>query len=65
MRAKREYSENQNVYNEVFTERDTKLNNREIYWNDEWDRQMMVVAIRNTQRAVKDGWVFGGKNGKI
>lgn len=64
-RAKREYSQNQNVYNEVFIERDKKLKNREIYWNDDWDRKLMVTALRNTQRAEKKGWKFPGRRGKV
>lgn len=41
-----------------------KLKMRQIYWNDKNDRQDQVVAIRNTQRAKKKGWVFPDKETK-
>jgi hypothetical protein len=43
------------TFQELFTQRDEKLRNRQIYWNAEHDRQMTVVALRNTQQFIKNG----------
>lgn len=34
------------------------LENREPYWNTEFDRAMTAVAVRNTQNAEREGWRF-------
>jgi hypothetical protein len=50
-----------NSFNDMFQERQEKLKNREIYWNDEHDRPMQVVATRNTQRFNLLGKLFPKK----
>lgn len=63
--AKKDYHkkkrEGGSSFGEAFEERDKKLDNREIYWDDTYDRQMSAIAVRNTQRAKKKGWVFPEK----
>lgn len=63
--ARRQYhrkkEEGVDVFKELEVIRANKLRLRQIYWNDKFDRQDQVVAIRNTQRAKKKGWVFPEK----
>lgn len=47
-----------NSFKNMAAWRDEKLRNKQIYWNDEWDRQMRVVAMKLTQEARKRGWQF-------
>lgn len=35
---------------------------RIIYWNDEFDRVLMMTAVKNTQRATAKGWHFPSKS---
>jgi len=62
--AKKKYPTNPKAYVEVFSQRKEKLKKKEIYWDETWDRQMHVVAIRNTQKATKEGWIFPEKKKK-
>ncbi len=64
IKAKKDYKRNRNSYKEVFETRKNLLDNRTPYWNTVWDRLFHVVAVRNTQRAEKDGWKFPTKNEK-
>ena len=41
--------------------RQGKLDGHEIYWDDTWDRPLEVRALKNTQDAVKGGWLFPEK----
>jgi hypothetical protein len=63
--ARQGYGQDKNSYNKVFDQRAEKLKRGEIYWDDSWDRPMGTLAVRNTQRAERDGKTFPkGKNGK-
>ena len=62
--AKQAYGRDHDSFKKAFAEREKKLNNREIYWNDKFDRLMTVIAQRNTQRARSRGWQFPVKNGR-
>lgn len=42
----------------VFDDREQKLKRREIYWNPQWDREMVTAAVLRTQKAKNKGWVF-------
>lgn len=59
--AKKKYKQNPNSYVEIFNQRKEKLKKKQIYWDDTWDRQMHVVAVRNTQKATREGWIFPEK----
>jgi len=65
VRAMKEYhkakAEGRNSFDEMFEEREQKLSNRQIYWNDQYDRQMRVVALKRTQEAKKRGLIFPQK----
>lgn len=52
------------VYKELADVRNKQLQQRQIYWNDRDDRKDQVVAVRNTQRAKKNGWNFPEKKEK-
>lgn len=54
--ARAEYPLNQDSFREAAALRSKKLAQKQIYWNDEHDREMSVTAVRNTQRAKKSGW---------
>jgi len=66
--AKNEYRQgNKDAFAQKFEDREQALLNKEIYWNPDYDRAMIAVAIRNTQRAVDNGWKFPdrrSRNGK-
>lgn len=51
----------ENSFLSLFKERKKKLDNRQIYWNDENDRADQVIAMKRTQEAEKKGWVFPPK----
>ena len=53
--AKSKYPENHDSYKEVFSARKEKLQQRQIYWNDKWDRAMQATVYRNQQRFTKSG----------
>lgn len=64
---KRYYEEKTNggdSFQQMFDERKKKIDAREIYWNDEYDRQLRAVAIKQTQEAKKKGWEFPTKRKK-
>ncbi|NCN45083.1 MAG: hypothetical protein COU63_00745 [Candidatus Pacebacteria bacterium CG10_big_fil_rev_8_21_14_0_10_36_11] len=42
----------------AITLRTTKLNQRQPYWNEKYDRAMHAIVARNTQTAEKTGWNF-------
>lgn len=48
----------QEDFKRIFVERNEKLKRREVYWDTSHDRQMHVLAVKNTQIALKGGWVF-------
>ena len=50
-----------NAFVVLGAERSKKLKEKVIYWNSANDRTDSVMAIRQTQRAVKNGWVFPEK----
>ncbi len=56
--AHAEYPADQSSFKKAIALRGKKLSQRKIYWDDSHDREMSVTAVRNTQRAEKDGWVF-------
>jgi hypothetical protein len=56
--ARRRYGMDKDAYKKAFTARNDKLNKRQVYWNDQEDRPMQVVATRNTQKAEERGWRF-------
>lgn len=62
--AKRHYGNDHSSMKRVFDWREEQLRQKKIYWNDKWDRALHALAVRNTQRAIKNGWVFPPKNGK-
>jgi len=45
-------------YQRIFKQRRELLDSRQIYWVDDWDRQLLVLAIRNTQEASEKGWCY-------
>lgn len=63
-RAKKNYGKDKQSFSKVFKERGEKLKKKEIYWDDSHDRQMSVVAVRNTQKKKKLGWLFPEKKQK-
>jgi hypothetical protein len=62
--AKREYNGTSSSFDKAFQERQRKLDNKEIYWDDQYDRQMNVSAKKRTQEAKKKGWVFPSRRKK-
>ncbi len=52
--ARHQYSQDQGSFGKLMEERKDKLDKRKIYWNDEFDRPMKVIALRNTRRFEKD-----------
>jgi len=68
IKARKEYHQEKkkgkNSFLSLFAERKKKLENRQIYWNDENDRADQVVAMKRTQEAESKGWVFPPKKKK-
>lgn len=62
--ARETYRGQKESYNQMIEARKVKLENREIYWNTQYDRQFHVIATRNTQRIKVTGWHFPEKNEK-
>jgi hypothetical protein len=52
--SRREYSQNRGSFGDLRKKRNEQLKHREIYWDDTWDRAMQTVAIRRTQKYVKN-----------
>lgn len=46
------------TFQEMFEERVVRLENGQIYWNDENDRTDFVQAFKRTQLARKKGWQY-------
>lgn len=59
--ARQDYHTDKNSYKKVFKKRKQKLDEKEIYWNDTWDRQLYVTVTRSEQRAQKAGIIFKRK----
>lgn len=53
-----------NSFEVLGEERQEKLNQHEIYWNDKHDRKMRMVALKRTQESKKRGWAFPTKRKK-
>lgn len=53
-----DYRQNKNAFSEMMEARRVLLQNHKIYWNDQYDRQLNVIATRNTQYAEHNGWIF-------
>jgi len=64
-KAKKEYWRDKKAFKKAFSLRDELLGSREIYWDPSHDRQMSAVAVRNTQRARKEGWELPPKGEKV
>ena len=66
IKARREYhhgkSNGVDTFKELQVERNGKLKERTIYWNDQDDRKDQVIALRRTQRAKQEGWIFPEKH---
>ena len=58
--ARAEYNQDVGSFGKLREQRSARLDNREIYWNDEFDRQMQVVTLRTTQEYEKK-YKFPGK----
>ena len=56
--ARQHYHKDSGAYDKAFKEREEKLKRKETYWNTTWDRVLHVIAVRNTQRAISNGWKF-------
>lgn len=54
-KALRDYGSDKNSFSKAFSERNEKIQHREIYWVDKWDRAMQATVYRNTQRFFKRG----------
>lgn len=48
-------------FDKIFEERQEKLKNKKIYWNDMFDRLLHVIVMKNTQKAEKIGLEFPKK----
>lgn len=53
--AKMTFRENPKVFLELGIEVREKLDNRQIYWNDNYTRPLAVRAVKNTQKVVSEG----------
>lgn len=49
---------NKDAYKQASANHAALLAQRQIYWNDVHDRQLSVIAVRNTQRRRREGWRF-------
>lgn len=57
--ALNEYREgNKEAFKDMARDRQELLKNKHKYWDDTHDHQFHVLAVRNTQRAKKEGWVW-------
>jgi hypothetical protein len=61
--ARHNYSQDKGSFGKLKEDRSKKLDNREVYWNTEHDRQMQVIAIRNTEESKKKNLQFPKKRG--
>lgn len=46
------------TFHQLFEGRQEKLENREIYWNPEFDRQLQAQVQKQNTKARKEGWRF-------
>jgi hypothetical protein len=46
------------TFHQLFDQRQEKLENREVYWNTEYDRILGVQAQKQNTKARKEGWKF-------
>ena len=53
----RDFHQNE-IHNMKVPEAKKALHERRVYWNTEHDRKLGAIAVRNTQRAKKKGWIF-------
>lgn len=64
--AREKWKETHNgSFTEMFTERGELLEHGTIYWDDSHDRQDVVQALKLTQEATKNGWIFPSKRKKV
>lgn len=55
VQAKRDYRKgNKQSYDQTFNGREHYLDNRQPYWNTKFDRKLHVIAVRNTQKFLKE-----------
>lgn len=59
--AQKKYGQDRESFKEAFARRNEMLENKQIYWNTNYDRIMGVIAVRNTQKSKKEGWIFPEK----
>lgn len=52
-KARKEYGKNKNSYKDTFEARQEQLRNRQIYWNDKWDRLFNSIVQKNKQRQAR------------
>lgn len=60
--ARENFSEDKEVFDEVFEARRRMLDENKIYWVTTWDRAMYAIALRNTQKARLNGFEWPEKN---
>lgn len=51
--ARNGYSCDNNIFHKLREKRNNLMDNHKIYWNDKWDRIMLVVALINTRKYKK------------
>ncbi len=64
IKARQSYHQDKNSFKELHQERGKLMDERKIYWNDEFDRQLEARAVYNTQHAKRKGWFFPPKRRK-
>lgn len=63
--AKRKFVKgDRDAFEKLQKERKEKLEERTIYWNPTHDRELDIIALRNTQKAEKKGWFWPKKKKK-
>jgi hypothetical protein len=51
--ARNRYRLDNKIFEKLRRQRDYLMDNRRIYWNDTWDRQLEVIALINTRKYEK------------
>lgn len=51
--ARKGYSLDNHIFEKLRQRRNSLMDNRQIYWNDTYDRQMEVIALINTRKFEK------------
>jgi hypothetical protein len=64
LQARETYRGQKDSYRKMIDVRKEILNERRPYWNTTYDRPMSVIAVRNTQKARKNGWIFPREDSK-